>query len=530
MWFTNELRGYVIRSLTSSPRLIVEASRSWIIQVLPYVLIGCVALPLLVFRLDTYPSLWFDEGYKLNAARTLAERGLYGTYTVEGYLPFDPGISGGPADIGLIALSFKLFGPGVLPARLMMSLYALLALWAMYRLATYLTQRVAATLIGLVILAAPSIQGVGFILIGRQVLAEMPALALILLGVWWWVQSWEAGRKWSAGLALLAGMAMGLGILSKTQIAIALVPALTLTAGLRIMRRKFAWWLEMLPVVSLLGVYGVWSLIGKLLTPADLGIENAAMLRDAIQSNLLTPLLGNTLTQSAWSVLAVMLTSIAVTGLRLWRSVSGTHKLGNADWLELFLAIFVLFTALWFALLSVGWPRYAFAGLMVSWLLLGRAAWGVLAWLTKQVEERRLNSRPGYRLALACLAIGAGVGNLLPILRFNQDMRVQAAADYIRNHVPASAVVETWEWELDALSGHWAFHHPHQRYLFLAIRQFSHERQPFALGYDALQADPDYLITGPFSDWTHLYDPQVVAEHFTEVAHIGAYRIYERDR
>lgn len=103
-------------------------------------------------------------------------------------------------------------------------------------------------------------------------------------------------------------------------------------------------------------------------------------------------------------------------------------------------------------------------------------------------------------------------------------------ADYIRRAIPRQAVIESWAWELDALSSHWQYHHPHQRYLFLAIRQFSHNQKPFDLDYDLLQADPDYLITDQFSSWTHIYQPEAIRANFIELAEIGTYRLYQRIR
>ena len=49
-------------------------------------------------------------------------------------------------------------------------------------------------------------------------------------------------------------------------------------------------------------------------------------------------------------------------------------------------------------------------------------------------------------------------------------------------------------------------------------------------GYDTLQADPDFLISGPFSQWVSLYDPAVIRDSFLRVAAFGQYVIYKRAR
>jgi len=116
----------------------------------------------------------------------------------------------------------------------------------------------------------------------------------------------------------------------------------------------------------------------------------------------------------------------------------------------------------------------------------------------------------------------------LPLLQPTSD--AQAAADFVSANIPRDAVVESWTWELDALTDHWQFHHPDLSYLYLAERQALHDGGAFSLGYDTLQADPDFLISGPFSQWVSLYDPVVIRDSFQRVAAFGQYVIFERNR
>jgi hypothetical protein len=79
-----------------------------------YLLLLAVSVPCLTVNLVHHPALWFDEGYKINAAWTFAEHGVYGTETVSGPLPFDAGISAGPMVILPLALVFEIVGVGIL--------------------------------------------------------------------------------------------------------------------------------------------------------------------------------------------------------------------------------------------------------------------------------------------------------------------------------------------------------------------------------------------------------------------------------
>lgn len=94
----------------------------------PCLLLLAVSLPALILRLGTYPATWFDEGYFTHVARSLAKRGIYGTYTTSADVPFDLTISTGPPTIVPVALSFALFGEGLHQARIVIVLYTLLAL------------------------------------------------------------------------------------------------------------------------------------------------------------------------------------------------------------------------------------------------------------------------------------------------------------------------------------------------------------------------------------------------------------------
>jgi 4-amino-4-deoxy-L-arabinose transferase-like glycosyltransferase len=480
----------------------------------------CICLPLLMLNLGSSPPVWFDEGYKLNAARTLAERGVYGTYTVDGHQPFDPGISSGPADVVPLAASFALFGTGVAQARLVFVAYSLIMALALYELGSLIFGRQAGLLAALLVIAAPPLAGTGMLAIGRQALGEAPALALILSGVLLWARSWE--RPGAAGTAFGAGLLLGLGLLSKTQIGIALLPAMLLITVGRCWRRPGQLLRELLPAMVMLGVVAGWALLGRALTDEASRRENAVMLLDAIRTNLLTGLWGRTLSRAALAITAFMAAAAILSGLRLW-----AHRRMRAAnpaiwWAEAFLACFVALYALWFALLSVGWPRYSYAGLMVALLLLGGAIGSAL-------EQAR--GSLGMLRRLSWLLVGVALlGQLAAVALAPASDDARRTAHYLDTTIARDAIVETWEWELSALSRHTAFHHPHQRYLFLAIRQFSHQQTQFDLQYDALQADPDYLVIGPFGEWTQIYRSDQLEAAFTLVERIGRYQLYKRIR
>lgn len=285
-------------------------------------------LPLLLFasflltmHLSVDPPPWFDEGYKLNAVRTLAERGVYGTYTTRGAQRFDPGISTGPVTIVPLALSFRLFGAGILQARLIMVAYALMALVAFHGLARRLYGAGTATLTCLGLLAVPDVAGASFVSYGRQALGEMPALALTLAGFCLWYDSWHSRRP---RLALLAGVAFGLGLLAKMPVAFGLVPGL-LAVGLARSRSIAAErWRAFAPVAVALVLVAVWQCVEHYGRAADLRGAELASLADGIRSNLLAVRLGAQLTRTAWAVAALLVVApLSSSGVAVRRCALG---------------------------------------------------------------------------------------------------------------------------------------------------------------------------------------------------------------
>jgi 4-amino-4-deoxy-L-arabinose transferase-like glycosyltransferase len=475
-----------------------------------------VALPLLLFRLGTFPAIWFDEGYKLNAARVLAQRGMYASYTVNGYIPFDPGISSGPLDVAAVALSLKLLGQNVVAARLPSVVFSLIAVLGLYAIGTFIYGQRAGFIAALVALAAPPLGDINLLILGRQTLGEPAALALMLVGLWLWFKSWES-RSWRD--TILAGVVIGVGMLSKNQIAIPLVPALFLIGAARWWKYRTDLVKIFLPLGLVLTIFVLWMGVGALSTPPEIRAENSALTMDAIRSNLITDLFGRNLNGAATVIVGLMAMSAALGAWTLRRNWKGTP----ADWALATITVFVAVYAVWFALLSIGWPRYAYAGLVVAMLPLGKAVWDIFTWLAKRVSFLRENT---FVVATVVLTLVAVASNLYPALRQGDDS-AQRMADYISTHVPPDAVVETWEWELDGLSTHWQYHHPAQSYLFLAIRQQAH-KQPFNLEYDVLQANPDYLVTGPFSGGTLIYNEAAVGANFQSLAKFGPYEIFQR--
>lgn len=123
--------------MTSTQTLLVP-KQSWsrsatgdkAIWFLGYALLLVMAGGLLLVNLTTYPLPWFDEGYFMAVAKTLVRDGLYALPDSAGPWVMDPSITTGPSIIVPLALVFKLFGVGILQARLTAVMFGLLGLLA----------------------------------------------------------------------------------------------------------------------------------------------------------------------------------------------------------------------------------------------------------------------------------------------------------------------------------------------------------------------------------------------------------------
>src|SRR5690348_18477110 len=82
---------------------------------------------LALYNLGYSPVPWFDEGEHLRVPKTLVQYGQYAVWSADGFRYFGPTIGVGPTVLLPIALVFKLFGIGLVQARLVMVAYLMVA-------------------------------------------------------------------------------------------------------------------------------------------------------------------------------------------------------------------------------------------------------------------------------------------------------------------------------------------------------------------------------------------------------------------
>src|SRR4051812_42311390 len=96
-------------------------------------IIGLLMLIVLAtFNLTTWPATWFDEGSHLMVPKSLVLFGVYADYDSSGFRYFGPSTGVGPTVLLPIAAMFKVFGVGLLQARLVVAVYLVLAVITVY--------------------------------------------------------------------------------------------------------------------------------------------------------------------------------------------------------------------------------------------------------------------------------------------------------------------------------------------------------------------------------------------------------------
>lgn len=498
--------------------------------VLPAILV-VVATFLALYNLEYYPRTWFDEGSHLQVPKMLVLYGQYADYSSEGFRHDGPstGAAAGPTVLLPIALAFKVFGIGLLQARLVMAAYLLLTLLLYYSLAGYLFGRVVAFVSTFLLLASP---GIGFLEFGRQVLGEVPALGFFIAGTLLWFSALDARRL---SRLVLSGLALGLAMVTKSYYVVMLPPALILLWSVdsfhlrQLQQRQLV-----IPLIIAAGVFGTWYGYQFIYLGASGFLASADRIRAASTGAIFAFSLDRIPSAIKFILSPDVLYGWAVPGL-IYGLLRGLDRKNPTAIKQAFLSIFVLVWSGWYALASIGWPRYAFPALAIATIFAAK----LLADLAQgfDVSLRDIGTwieGNGRRLRALCVSLAIVLMVLYPLQQVVQsivaepDRTPQEFARLLEARVPQDAVVETWEPELGFLTNH-RYHYPPISLLDQAVRQIWLNKTA-AITYDSYAADAEYLVLGRFGKWTGVYASLLAGGGFSLVGSVGEYDLYESVR
>jgi 4-amino-4-deoxy-L-arabinose transferase-like glycosyltransferase len=497
----------------------VARHAAWRIALAVAACLACAAL--LFVHLDQSPRTWFDEGSHLHVPKTLVQTGHYADRSSEGFRAFGPTIGVGPTVMLPIAAVFTIGGIGLLGARLVIALYAILAIGAFILLMRRLAGGRVALLATILMLAAP---GLDFIFTGRQVLGEIPAFAYLLAGLLvWFTRDGATGDAILTGCTkrcIIAGGFFGLTIVTKSQLGIVIGPSLIALAILALIwDRRIGLKQVLVPLVVMVVVFGVWELALLTIVTGGSLRENLTLLRQASGGSLIViapsrMIAGARFLLGPQAYFALLIPALLYA---CTRSIRRRMSVG-----ELTLLIFTLVGFAWFAGASVAWPRYAFVPLALAALPVARLVDAGIRTLWRRTDRARLLA-PVAGLALSALIVASFGGQFHRA--FTASDAPQQMAAYLNRSVPTSAIIETWEPELGFLTDH-RYHYPQPALLDRAVR---HQwlGGPSLTTYDPLAGGAQYLIIGPFARYSGVYDEAAIAARFQRIATIGDYVLFQ---
>jgi len=488
------------------------------------IILGGAVCFLMFYNLERYPAPWFDEGLNLQAAKNVALHGQYGLHSMEGFVAFHPAIQTGPTVVLPIAATFRLAGVGILQARVVVVFYTILALAAFYCLVRKTHNRRVALLASLLLIFTFDHESTSFIVMGRQVLGEVPTLAFLWLGVLVWFRAGE-NHRWSTLIG--SGALWGLAMLTKVQCALILPVALIVFWLFDRVTKKELRIRQVLVPILVGGLcvsvwYGYQMLI---LGIADFWQQSTALGSAGVMHFLrISPrrTLGSLIQLSGSQLILFGLPGMLYTiGLGLRRREKSTHR-------RIFLVVFTLVWLGWYALLSIGWMRYAFVPAVMSTIFTAQLLMDLRDWAGQRYQDCPQRPTFGLRqLAIGGIVVMLLSSGMLPLVKKivqAPDNGLQEFAHYLNANIPQDAVIESWEWEVDLLTDR-TYHHPPYEITNALTERMWYGAPVSPQVYDFLAFHPDYLIRGPFARWTGIY-PQDLLQYCSLVVTIGEYELY----
>ncbi len=486
-----------------------------------------------LFHLESFPPLWFDEGWTVCVARTWVETGHHGCL-LRGE-PAPPILAAHFPVIASVAVSFKLFGIGIWQARIVGLLYTFGALLLLYGVSRRIYSRPIAIVALALLILVPFKWSIHPLFIGRQVLGEMPMLCFLLAGFACVLRS-EENRGWLAGAILCWSIAWW----TKGQAAPFFIASLAGGAMWAGWRKD---WTTVRRLLVLLG--GSWAGYRLLLVTKDLLLAGHTMphpptdgMTEAIAMVFVPSVRLETIRHmlATWPAYTI---GLGYAAWRLWRAdpslrIHQTARLEQT--VRTMLLILAVTWLAWFAFLCAGEPRYALPGLFIAApftaaffhdftqgfnvTFLRQAFWGL-------VRARRI-TREGVQAAVVVgLLAVMGLVALQERYAFRgrEDERdLFALTDYLHAVTPSTGLIETYDSEL--------FLFLDRRYTYappkVLVDVMRREQNPaWPVTYDPLAAHPDYIVLGEYGRWAAFYKPLIKQGRIRLVSTIGRYEIYE---
>jgi 4-amino-4-deoxy-L-arabinose transferase-like glycosyltransferase len=472
------------------------------------------------WNLTSWPATWFDEGSHLMVPKALVRYGVYADYDIAGFRYFGPTLGVGPTVLLPVAGVFKLFGVGLLQARLVMATFLVLAVLAFYSLGRRLTDRATALVASALLVTSPV---VGTLEWGRQVVGEVPALLFLCLGLTLLI---SGAREDRTGRLVLAGAILGLAAVTKYQLLGVVIGGLSVAWMFRRLQGGVRLSMFAVPALVAAAVFAVWQVILlQYLGPSSF-VDNLRYIREAAGGAALTFSVTRALDNARLILEPGMLLGALVPAVAYGAALA-VRKAERTDGWPIVIGL-TLAALSWFVLASIGWRRYAYHGLALACI---PAAAFIVDGLGLRTRPDVAPAGPVIRVTAGCWLAAMLLFPLLvvvPRIAVRQPREASAMAAALDRQVERSAVIATWEPEMTFLSDH-RYKVPPQRLLSVAVAHVYAGGPAPASKYDFMaDGPPDFVLEGPFARGVGVYPPELLRAKFDLVEVHGPYSLYRR--
>jgi 4-amino-4-deoxy-L-arabinose transferase-like glycosyltransferase len=488
---------------------------------LSLIIVGAIVAFLSLTNLAGYPTIsGWDEGIFLQFSRNLAYYGEFATRNGNTFERLMPLASVGPTLIAPAALALWLGGGSLVAARLVVVLYLWAGLAGVYLLVRQIGGWQAALGSVLLFLVAGT-ANYDTLWMGRQLLGEVPALALMIVGLWFWLKSWPGGLRW----LIISTILLGLAIVTKSQLILILGPSFVLFGLIdRIYYRQLRLIHTIVPVIGVvLGYVLWWSVLALWVVGPEgrAGYLEAQAFATKLGILHVTPQrwlenLKFFYTSNQWLITFV---TLAYGFYRSWpRNLAGMK--------HFVLPLFISVALLGYVGVGFPWPRYLYPILALVALSVPVLVSDLAGWVGRRWQFRWLPVM-AWLLAMAVLA-GPGLVQNVQRITTTNDLSASRFAQLLDQQIPADANVLNWEWEIEFYSRQKFIHPPNTLFIAMVDEVYNHHHAS-VLDEPRLPSEADYLIVGPFAKYVQAFNAALAQRPHRLVVTEGPYQLYQLD-
>lgn len=462
-------------------------------------------------------------------ARTLAENGVYAIRTSTGYQTFGPVQTVGPTVILPIAIVYRLFGVGLLQGRLVAGAFALFTLIAFYGLVRKILGSATALLAVGLLLGSPAAR---FLLLGRQVIAEVPAMGFMFAGWWSWSKATDKGLKWP----LATGLMMGLAAVTKPMygalitLSLLSVVAMDTVRRARLSIRNYA-----VPIAMIGAMMAGWQGWQLLEFGSEVYLDNLIKLREWSRASTgfhsgsfedaMRFLIG---ARSGHLYLFWGIPSLLYSWVLGWRDEKRSDVLAIASFTTMALVHYVIW--------RISWGSYSIAP-VASMAMFVAALWLALIRFLESspwVLFTRDGENPiGRALVLTSLGsvilvlLAYSIQNLARTDVLHKYVAPADAASTLEEYVGPEEVIDTLEKEMGILTD-LQFRYPDQSVITAGIRAaFWNGPRDYSLGEKYFSGhDVDYVLIGWYGRMMSIYDMEYLERQAEPVVKVEEYELF----